>query len=42
MEQLKESGLITEEQVKNSKYYGLNRNGVAELIKELQKDLKME
>lgn len=42
MEQLKECGLITEEQVKNSKYYGLNRNGVAELIKELQKELKME
>lgn len=42
MEQLKECGLITEEQVKNSKYYGLNCNGVAELIKDLQKDLKME
>lgn len=39
MEQLKESGLITEEQVKNSKYYGLNRNTTAELIKDLQKDL---
>ena len=42
MEQLKDCGLVTEEQVKNSKYYGLNRNGVAELITELQKDLKME
>lgn len=39
MEQLKESGLITEEQVKNSKYYGLNRNVATELIKDLQKDL---
>jgi len=42
MEQLKECGLITEEQVKNSKYYGLNRNGVAALIKDLQKDLRIE
>lgn len=42
MEQLKECGLITEEQVKNSKYYGLSSNGVAELIEELQKDLKLE
>ena len=42
MEQLKECGLITEEQVKNSKYYGLSRNGVAALLADLQKDLKME
>lgn len=42
MELLKECGLITEEQVKNSKYYGLSRNGVAELIKDIQSDLKME
>lgn len=42
MEQLKESGLITEEQVKNSKYYGLNRNGITELMKDLQRDLRME
>jgi len=42
MEQLKECGLVTEEQVKNSKYYGLNRNGVATLLADLQKDLKME
>lgn len=42
MEQLKECGLITEEQVKNSKYYGLNRNGLDELIKDLQTDLKIE
>lgn len=42
MEQLKECGLVTEEQVKNSKYYGLNRNGVIELINDLQKDLRIE
>lgn len=42
MEQLKECGLVTEEQVKNSKYYGINRNGVAALLKDLQKDLRME
>lgn len=42
MELLKECGLITEEQVKNSKYYGLSRNGVAELMKDIQNDLKME
>lgn len=42
MEQLKECGLITEEQVKNSKYYGLNHNSVAELIKDLEKDLRMK
>lgn len=42
MELLKECGLITEEQVKNSKYYGLSRNGIADLIKDIQKDLKME
>lgn len=42
MEQLKECGLITEEQVKNSKYYGLNRNSVAGLINDLQKDLRIE
>ena len=42
MEQLKECGLVTEEQVKNAKYYGLSRNGIAELVKELQKDFKIE
>lgn len=42
MEQLKESGLITEEQVKNSKYYGLNRQSAAELLKELKNDLAVE
>ncbi len=42
MEQLKECGLVTEEQVKNAKYYGISRNGIAELIKELQKDFRIE
>ena len=42
MEQLKEGGLITEEQVKNSKYYGLNRQAAAELLQELQRDLGIE
>ncbi len=42
MELLKECGLITEEQVKNSKYYGLSHNGIADLIKDIQKDLQIE
>lgn len=42
MEQLKESGLITEEQVKNSKYYGLNRQSAAELLQGLQRDLGLK
>lgn len=42
MEQLKESGLITEEQVKNSKYYGLNRQTAAELLEGLRNDLAIE
>lgn len=41
MEQLKDCGLITEEQVKNSKYYGLNRQTSAELLSELKKDLNI-
>ena len=42
MEQLKEGGLITEEQVKNSKYYGLDRKSAALLLDELKKDLRMK
>lgn len=42
MDQLKESGLITEEQVKNSKYYGLNRNNAKALVSSLQKDLGIQ
>lgn len=42
MDQLKEGGLITEEQVKNSKYYGLDRRNAALLLDELRKDLRIE
>lgn len=42
MEQLKEAGLVTEEQVKNSKYYGLNYNSAASLINELKKNLAIK
>ena len=38
MDQLKESGLITEEPVKNSKYYGLNKQTAQELVAEISKD----
>lgn len=38
MEQLKDSGLITEEPVKNSKFYGLNRNAMEEFLHELHRD----
>lgn len=38
MEQLKDSGLITEEPVKSSKFYGLNRNAMAEFLHELHRD----
>ena len=39
MEQLKEGGLITEEQVKNAKYYGLDSKSTAAFLEELKKDL---
>lgn len=39
MEQMKESGLITEEPVKNSKYYGLSKQRAKELLDEIAKDL---
>ncbi len=42
MEQLKDCGLVTEEQVKNAKYYGLSRNGAAQLLEELKKDFQNE
>lgn len=42
MDQLKEGGLITEEQVKNSKYYGLDRRSAALLLDELREDLRIE
>ena len=42
MEQLRDCGLVTEEQVKSAKYYGLSRQGSAELLEELKKDFKIE
>lgn len=39
MEQMKESGLITEEPVKNSKYYGLSKKSAKALLAEIAKDL---
>ena len=42
MEQLKEGGLITEEQVKNAKYYGLDRKNAASFLDELKNDFKLE
>ena len=41
MEQLKEGGWITEEQVKNAKYYGLNRKNTAELLQGISEDLML-
>ena len=41
MDQLKEGGWITEEQVKNSKYYGLNRKNAAEFLLGLREDLEL-
>ena len=42
MEQLKECGLITEEPVKNSKYYGLNKQTARELVMEISKDFYID
>lgn len=42
MEQMKESGLITEEPVKNSKYYGLSKNAAKALLEDIAKDLQIE
>ncbi len=42
MEQLKESGMITEEQVKSAKYYGLNRQSAKTLIEALKNDFDIE
>lgn len=41
MDMLKECGLITEEQVKTSKYYGINRSRVEEIFEEMRKDIKL-
>lgn len=42
MEQLKEGGLITEEQVKSAKYYGLDRKNAAAFLDELKKDFILQ
>ena len=42
MEQMKECGLITEEPVKNSKYYGLSRQNAKTLLDGIAKDLEIE
>ena len=39
MEQMKECGLVTEEPVKNSKYYGLSKQSAKVLLDEIAKDL---
>ncbi len=39
MEQLKQAGLINEEQVKNSKYYSLSKNNIQALISRLSETL---
>lgn len=41
MEQLKEGGLITEEPVKNAKYYGICKPNVEALLRELERDFKI-
>ena len=42
MEQMKECGLVTEEPVKNSKYYGLSKPSARALLDEIAKDLDIE
>ena len=42
MEQMKECGLVTEEPVKNSKYYGLSKQSAKTLLDEIAKDLAIE
>ncbi|MBP5304365.1 MAG: winged helix-turn-helix transcriptional regulator [Lachnospiraceae bacterium] len=39
MLELKEAGLITEEPVKNSKYYGANKEKIGRMLENLKKDL---
>lgn len=41
MDQLKEGGWITEEQVKNAKYYGLNRKNAADFLQGISEDLEL-
>lgn len=42
MEQMKECGLVTEEPVKNSKYYGLSKQMARALLDEIAKALEIE
>lgn len=42
MEQMKECGLITEEPVKNSKYYGLSKQSAKALLAEIARDFEIE
>ena len=42
MEQLKESGMITEEQVKSAKYFGINRQSVKVLLEDLKNDFDVD
>ena len=42
MEQMKECGLITEEPVKNSKYYGLSKQNVEALLDEIAKEFELK
>ena len=42
MEQMKECGLVTEEPVKNAKYYGLSKQSAKALLDEISKDFEIE
>lgn len=42
MEQMKECGLVTEEPVKNAKYYGLSKQSVKALLDEIASDFEIE
>ena len=42
MEQMKDCGLVTEEPVKNSKYYGLSKQSMRALLAEIASDFEIE
>ena len=42
MEQMKDCGLVTEEPVKNSKYYGLSKQSAKALLDEIARDFEIE
>lgn len=42
MEQMKDCGLVTEEPVKNAKYYGLSKQSVKALLDEIASDFEIE